>query len=263
MNKTYILKGDVNRPGVVEIATGTTLRQIVDGVGGGMANGKKLKAIQIGGPSGGLLTEEQFDLPLDFKALAPFGVRRGDGVITVLDEDRCMVDAAYRFFKRTQIEFCGRCVSCREGTKRMLELMEHLHDCTVDDADAGLLLELGEIVSMTSFCALGKGSFSTLKTVMTEFSDELQAHLDGHCALCEADKREPMQPGGIPFDKKRIWIDPEKCRGCSRCARSCHAEAITGELKSPFTIDPSKCVKCYTCMELCAFDAIKEVSIDG
>ncbi len=264
MSQTFLLKGDVCRPGPFEAEKGMTLRQVVDGPGGGMANGKAFKAMQIGGPSGGLLTAEQLDLPLDFKALAPYGVRRGDGVITVLDEDRCMVDATYRFLLATQTDFCGKCVSCREGTKRMEELCGDLLACRTNDADAGMMVELGEVVRMTAFCALGKGSSHTLETASAAFADDFQNHLDGRCPLCERETRPPVEPGdGIPYDKKQIRIDPEKCKGCSRCARACHAQAISGELKSPFHIDQSKCVKCYTCMELCAFGAIGEVEIGG
>ena len=264
MAQTFLLKGDVRRPGIITVEKGATLRSVVEELGGGMANGKAFKAMQIGGASGGLLTTEQLDLPLDFKALAPYGVRRGDGVITVLDEDRCMVDATYRFLRATQTDFCGKCVSCREGTKRMTELCEKLQRCEADDADVGMLLELGEIVHMTAFCSLGKGSSHTLDAAAAAFGGEFQAHIDGHCPLCEKETRPPIEPGdGVAYDEKRVEIDPEKCKGCSRCARSCHALAISGELKSPFHIDPEKCVKCYTCMELCAFGAIREVRVHG
>ncbi|MBE7004450.1 MAG: hypothetical protein E7425_09235 [Ruminococcaceae bacterium] len=264
MTQKYLLKGDVNRPGPIEVEKGITLRQIIEDIGGGMANGKAVKAVQLGGASGGLLTAAQLDLPLDPKALAPCGVRRGDGVITVLDEDRCMVDVTYRFLCATQTDFCGKCVSCREGTKRMTELCGALRRCTADEADVGMLLELGEIVHMTAFCALGKGSSHTLEAATAAFGSEFQAHIDGHCPLCEKETRAPIEPGdGVAYERKRIMIDPEKCKGCSRCARSCHAEAISGVVKSPFCIDQEKCVKCYTCMELCAFGAIEEVTING
>ncbi|MCR5826212.1 MAG: SLBB domain-containing protein [Oscillospiraceae bacterium] len=264
MAKSYLLKGDVNRPGRISVEKGMTLRQIVDELGGGMANGKAFKAMQIGGPSGGLVTAEQLDLPLDYKALAEWGCRRGDGVITVMDEDRCMVDAAYSFLRATQADFCGKCISCREGTKRMSELMGKLVECKADESDVGMMLELGEVVHMTAFCALGKGSGSTLRVAAMEFSDDFQNHIEGACPLCAKETRLPVAPGdGIPYDRKQVRIDPNKCKGCSRCSRACHAEAISGVLKSPYSIDQSKCVKCYTCIELCAFGAIEEVTIDG
>ena len=264
MAQTFLLKGDVCRPGRITVEKGTTLRRIVDELGGGMANGKAFKAMQIGGPSGGLVTAEQLDLPLDFKELAPYGVRRGDGVITVLDEDRCMVDVTYSFLRATQADFCGKCISCREGTKRMAELMGELVECRSNDADVGMMLELGEVVHMTAFCALGKNAFHTMDAAATAFADDFQNHIDGHCPLCEKETRVPVAPGdGVPYDKKRIVIDPDRCKGCSRCARACHALAISGVAKSPFVIDPGKCVKCYTCIELCAFGAIEEVVVDG
>ena len=172
MAQSYLLKGDVNRPGRITVEKGMTLRRIVEELGGGMANGKAFKAMQIGGPSGGLVTAAQLDLPLDAKALAPWGCRRGDGVITVMDEDRCMVDATYSFLRATQADFCGKCVSCREGTKRMSELMGKLVEFTADDADVGMMLELGEVVHMTAFCALGKGCGSTLRVAAEEFADD-------------------------------------------------------------------------------------------
>lgn len=263
MNKTYYLKGDVCRTGPIEIVPGTTLRQIIDGLGGGMANGKAFKAMQIGGPSGGLVGPEQLDLPLDMKELAPYGVRRGDGVLNVLDEDRCVVDTVYRFVKATQAEFCGKCVSCREGTRRMSELMDRLTHCALSREDFTLLTDLGEMVSVTSFCALGKNCFHTLEGALKLFPEEFEAHLSGHCPRCEAETRLAIVPGHLPHDRKQIVIDPEKCRGCSRCSRACHAQAISGVIKSPFHIDQSVCVKCYTCMDLCAFGAIREVEVDG
>jgi len=263
MTKPYLLKGDVARPGPIDVPDGTTLRSIVETLGGGMANGRAFKAMQIGGPSGGLVTAAQLDLPLDFKALKPFGVRRGDGVLTVLDEDRCIVDAVSRFMEKTQTEFCGKCVSCREGTRRMSELMRALRACRLDREGLAVLTDHGEMVSVTGFCALGKGSFSTLRAALEAFPGEFEAHLAGSCPLCARETRPPIEPGDFAYERKRIVIDAEKCRGCGRCARACHAQAITGELRSPFAIHADRCVKCYTCMELCAFGAIREVELDG
>lgn len=263
MARIFLLKGDVANPGYVDIPSeATTLREVVYELGGGMANGKALKAIQIGGPSGGLLTADQLDLPLHFQKLKPFGIRRGDSVITVLDEDRCMVDVTARFMEYTQTEFCGKCVPCREGTKRMNELLWALKDYRLRRDEFGLLTDLGEMVSITAFCNLGKNSYHTLETAIRAFPEEFEAHLNGHCALCDA-QRAPIEPGGLPYNKIRLIVDPTICRGCSKCARNCHAEAITGVIKSPFSIDQEKCVKCYTCIEACPFDAIREVEIDG
>ncbi len=262
MKAQYILNGDISRPGRYEVDSAMTLREIIDTLGGGVIGGKKCKAVQIGGPSGGLLTAEQLDLPLDIKALAPFGVRRGDSVITVIDEERCMVDAVRRVMNLTQQEFCGKCVSCREGTRRMSEMMDALSAFELDEKGFRLLQDLGEMVHITALCNLGKGSFSTLETAIKNFGDEFEAHIAGECALCAA-KREPLVPGHLSRDEKQIVIDPELCRGCSKCSRFCHAEAISGQIKSPFHIDQELCAHCYTCIEVCPFGAIKEVEING
>lgn len=263
MEALYYLSGDIATPGTVSVPKGMTVRQIIDELGGGMANGKACKAVQIGGCSSGILTAEELDTPFDFKALAAYGIRRGDSTITVYDEDRCMVQAVQLLLKRTQVEFCGRCVSCREGTKRMTEMMQVLLERGLSPKEFTLLTDIGEMVSVTAFCALGKGSYKTLEKAIRCFGDEFQAHLDGHCDLCEKSERLPVVPGGIPYDRKLIRIDPEKCRGCSKCARMCHAEAITGVIKSPFSIDSDKCARCYSCLEGCPFGAIEEVDING
>ena len=263
MARIFLLKGDIERPGYVDIPEeATTLREVVYGLGGGIPGGKACKAVQIGGPSGGLLTAEQLDLPLHFQKLKPYGIRRGDSVITVLDEDRCMVDVAARFMEYTQTEFCGKCGPCREGTKRMNELLWALKDYRLSRGEFSLLTDLGEMISITAFCNLGKNSFHTLETAVKYFPEEFEAHLNGGCTLCAAD-RPPIEPGDLPYNRIRLVVDPTICRGCSKCARNCHAEAITGVLRSPFSIDPEKCVKCYNCIEACPFDAIREVDIDG
>ena len=190
MARIFMLKGDINRPGHVDIPEeSTTLREVVEQLGGGMVNGKRCKAVQIGGPSGGLLSAEQLDLPLHFQQLKPYGIRRGDSVITVLDEDRCMVDVACRFMQYTQTEFCGKCVSCREGTKRMNELLWALRNYRLSEEDFSLLMDLGEMISVTAFCNLGRGSFSTLQSAVKYFPEEFRGHLAGRCALCESDHR--------------------------------------------------------------------------
>ena len=260
--KAFALTGNVVNTGLIEVPMGATLREIIFDIGGGIKDGKKFKAVQIGGPSGGLLVEEHLDLPLHFQKLKPYGVRRGDSVITVLDEDRCMVDVACRFMQYTQTEFCGKCVPCREGTKRMNELLWAMRDYRLSESDFHMLTDLGEMISITAFCNLGRNSYHTLETAIKYFPEEFKDHLRGDCALCELD-REPIEPGGLPYNRIRLEIDPSICRGCSKCSRSCHAEAITGVIKSPFVIDPEKCVKCYTCIEACPFDAIQEVEIDG
>ena len=192
MARIFLLKGDIERPGYVDIPEeATTLRQVVYELGGGIPGGKKCKAVQIGGPSGGLLTAEQLDLPLHFQKLKPYGIRRGDSVITVLDEDRCMVDVAARFMEYTQTEFCGKCVPCREGTKRMNELLWALKDYRLSRGELTLLTDLGEMISITAFCNLGKNSFHTLETAIRCFPEEFEAHLGGGCALCAQEHTPP------------------------------------------------------------------------
>ena len=231
MARIFLLKGDIANPGYVDIPDeATTIREVIYGIGGGIPNGKKFKAVQIGGPSGGLLVEEHLDLPLHFQKLKPYGVRRGDSVITVLDEDRCMVDVACRFMQYTQTEFCGKCVPCREGTKRMNELLWAMRDYRLSESDFHMLTDLGEMISITAFCNLGRNSYHTLETAIKYFPEEFKDHLRGDCALCELD-REPIEPGGLPYNRIRLEIDPSICRGCSKCSRSCHAEAITGVRK--------------------------------
>lgn len=263
MEALFYLSGDIAKPGKVTVANGMTVRQVIDELGGGMADGKACKAVQIGGCSSGLLCAQELDTPFDFKVLAAHGIRRGDSTVTVYNEDRCMVEAVRQLIKRTQVEFCGRCVSCREGTKRMSEMMDRLVNFQLDEKGFELLNDLGEMVQVTAFCALGKGSYHALETAIRCFGDEFKAHLSGSCALCEKAKAPVPAPEGIPYDRKLIRIDPDKCRGCSKCSRLCHAEAITGVIKSPYVINPDKCARCYTCMEGCPFSAIEEVDING
>ena len=179
MARIFLLKGA--NPGYVDIPEeATTIREAIYGIGGGIPNGKKFKAVQIGGPSGGLLVEEHLDLPLHFQKLKPYGVRRGDSVITVLDEDRCMVDVACRFMQYTQTEFCGKCVPCREGTKRMNELLWAMRDYRLSESDFHMLTDLGEMISITAFCNLGRNSYHTLETAIKYFPEEFKDHLREH-----------------------------------------------------------------------------------
>ena len=189
MARIFLLKGDIANPGYVDIPDeATTIREAIYGIGGGIPNGKKFKAVQIGGPSGGLLVEEHLDLPLHFQKLKPYGVRRGDSVITVLDEDRCMVDVACRFMQYTQTEFCGKCVPCREGTKRMNELLWAMRDYRLSESDFHMLTDLGEMISVTAFCNLGRNSYHTLETAIKYFPEEFKDHLRGDCASLTASR---------------------------------------------------------------------------
>ena len=248
MARIFLLKGDIANPGYVDIPDeATTIREAIYGIGGGIPNGKKFKAVQIGGPSGGLLVEEHLDLPLHFQKLKPYGVRRGDSVITVLDEDRCMVDVACRFMQYTQTEFCGKCVPCREGTQRMLEILERIvaGQGTMEDLDK--ITELAEFIKSNSLCGLGQTAPNPVLSTLRYFRDEYVEHI--------VNKR---CPAGVCKALLNYKIDPVKCKGCTLCARTCPAGAISGTVRQPHTIDTAKCVKCGACIEKCKFGAISK-----
>ncbi len=246
--KAFALTGNVNNTGLIEVPMGTTLREIIFEIGGGVRNGKKFKAVQIGGPSGGCLTEEHLDLPLDFDSLSKAGAIIGSGGLVVMDEKTCMVEVARFFMDFTQKESCGKCVPCREGTKRMLEILNRIVDGKGEDGDIELLKELGETISKTALCGLGKTAAGPVLSTIKYFEDEYRAHIyDKKCPAGECQKL------------KTITIDPELCKGCSKCSRICPVGAISGEIKKPFVIDQSKCIKCGACLASCPFHAIKEV----
>ena len=252
MARIFLLKGDIANPGYVDIPDeATTIREVIYGIGGGIPNGKKFKAVQIGGPSGGLLVEEHLDLPLHFQKLKPYGVRRGDSVITVLDEDRCMVDVACRFMQYTQTEFCGKCVPCREGTKRMLEILDRIiaNEGSLEDLD--LLQELAKTISETALCGLGQSACKPVQSTLRHFRQDYLRHVvDHHCPICNGRKR-------------RLVIKPELCKGCGKCKRNCPMEAISGEIRMPHTIDNDKCIHCGACWGACPFGAIDAIEEEG
>ena len=246
--KTFALTGNIKNAGLIEVPMGTTLREVVFDIGGGIRGDGKFKAVQIGGPSGGCLTEEHFDLPLDFDSLSKAGAIIGSGGLVVMDEKTCMVEVARFFMDFTQKESCGKCVPCREGTKRMLEILNRIVDGKGEDGDIELLKELGETISKTALCGLGKTAAGPVLSTIKYFEDEYRAHIyDKKCPAGECQKL------------KTITIDPELCKGCSKCARTCPVGAISGEIKKPFVIDQSKCIKCGACLSNCPFHAIKEV----
>ena len=244
--KTFALTGNVVNTGLVEVPMGTTLREVIFDIGGGIKNGKKFKAVQIGGPSGGCLTEEHLDLPMDFDSLKKVGAIIGSGGLVVMDEDTCMVEVARFFMNFTQKESCGKCVPCREGTKRMLEILERIihNEGSLEDLD--MLESLASTITETALCGLGQTACKPVLSTLKYFRGEYLAHVvDKHCPHCNG-------------KKKGLVIDPEKCKGCTKCARNCPVEAITGEVRKPHVIDQDKCIKCMNCIKNCPFGAIRE-----
>ena len=243
--KTFSLTGAIENTGLIEVPMGSTLRQIIFDIGGGLKNGAEFKAVQIGGPSGGCLTEIHLDEPLDFDSVKKFNAIVGSGGMVVMGQDTCMVEVARFFMSFTQRESCGKCTPCREGTKRMLEILERIVNGEGKLEDLDTLEELAVMVKSMALCGLGKSAplpvISTLKT----FRDEYVEHIvDKKCRAktCTA--------------LRRYVINPDLCKGCSKCARNCPVNAISGIVKQPYTIDTTKCIKCDACRSNCAFDAI-------
>ena len=244
--KAFALTGNIQNTGLIEVPMGTTLRKIIFDIGGGMRGGE-FKAVQIGGPSGACLTKEHLDLPLDFDTLKKVGAMIGSGGLVVMDSNTCMVEVARFFMNFTQNESCGKCVPCREGTKRMLEILERIVAGEGREGDIELLLELADTIGATALCGLGKSAPSPVVSTIRNFCEEYEAHI-----------KDKTCPAGQCQKLKRISIDPLLCKGCSKCARQCPVNAISGKIKEPFSIDLSKCIRCMSCVSSCAFHAIKE-----
>lgn len=243
--KAFALTGSVKNTGLIEVPMGTTLREIVYDIGGGVKGDVPFKAVQIGGPSGGCLVTSNLNVNLDFDSLKKLGAMIGSGGLVVMDENTCMVEVARFFMNFTQNESCGKCVPCREGSRRMLEILEDIiaGNGTVEQLE--LLQELGETITDTALCGLGKSAALPVLSTMKNFKEEYMEHVvDKRCRTgnCQA--------------LRRYTIDPSKCKGCSKCARNCPADAITGKIREPFTIDTKKCIKCGACIGNCAFGAI-------
>ena len=243
--KTFSLTGAIENTGLIEVPMGSTLRQIIFDIGGGLKDGKEFKAVQIGGPSGGCLTEKHLDEPLDFDSVKKFNAIVGSGGMVVMDKDTCMVEVARFFMSFTQRESCGKCIPCREGTKRMLEILERIVAGQGKLEDLDTLEELAKMIQTMALCGLGKSAPLPVLSTLATFRDEYIEHIvDKRCRA------------GICTALRRYKIDPEKCRGCGKCAKNCPVSAISGKVKSPYTIDTDKCIKCGACQDGCAFDAI-------
>ncbi len=243
--KVFALGGKINNTGLVEVPMGTPLREIVEEIGGGIPNGKKFKAAQTGGPSGGCIPASLIDIPVDYDNLVSIGSMMGSGGLIVMDEDTCMVDIAKFFLEFTVDESCGKCTPCRIGTKRLLELLDKITKGKGTMEDLDKMEELCYHIKANSLCGLGQSAPNPVLSTLKYFRDEYVAHIvDKKC------------PAGVCKALLNFVIDREKCKGCTLCARACPADAISGSVKQPHVIDPAKCLKCGACMEKCKFGAI-------
>lgn len=243
--KVFALAGKVNNTGLVEVPMGTTLREVIFELGGGIPNHKRFKAAQTGGPSGGCLTEKDLDRPMDYESLVAAGSMMGSGGLIVMDEDNCMVDVARFFLEFTQDESCGKCTPCRIGTKRMLEILNKITQGKGEEGDLELLEELATTIKATALCGLGQSAPNPVLSTIRNFRDEYLAHI-----------REKKCPAKVCRALLQYFINSELCRGCGLCARNCPEKAISGEPKKPYTIDQEKCIKCGNCLDKCPFNAI-------
>ena len=245
--KVFALGGKITNTGLVEVPMGTTLRTIIEDIGGGIPNGKKFKAAQTGGPSGGCIPAELIDTPIDYDSLTAIGSMMGSGGLIVMDEDNCMVDIAKFFLEFCVDESCGKCVPCRIGTKRLYDLLCKITDGkgTLEDLDT--IEELCHHLKDSALCALGQSAPNPVLSTLQYFRDEYVAHVV-----------EKRCPAGVCRNLTRYIIDPGKCKGCTLCARNCPVDAISGAVKAPHVIDQNKCIHCGLCQNNCRFDAISK-----
>jgi NADH:ubiquinone oxidoreductase subunit F (NADH-binding) len=243
--KIFSLVGKINNTGLVEVPMGIKLREIIYDIGGGIPDGKKFKAVQTGGPSGGCIPENLIDLPVDYEQLSEAGSMMGSGGMIVMDEDTCMVDVAKYFVNFLREESCGKCVPCREGLDRMSELLTGITEGKATDRDLQLLEELGGVIKDTALCALGGTSANPVLSTIKYFKEEYQEHIEHK--RCTA---------GVCKTLITFTINENKCTGCGMCLKQCPQDAISGEKKKPHKIDQKKCIKCGACYDVCRFDSI-------
>ncbi len=243
--KIFSLVGTIANTGLVEVPMGTTLREIIEDIGGGVPDGKAFKAVQTGGPSGGVLPESLLDLPVDFERLAEAGSMMGSGGMIVMDESTCMVDVARYFIDFLKDESCGKCLPCREGLRALLDILNRIAEGGGRKGDLALLEEISEGIAATSLCALGGSAPNPVLTALRYFRNEYEAHI-----------RDKRCPAGVCKALLRYRIDPEKCTGCHACFKPCPAACIAGTPKAVHEIDETKCIKCGACFDVCRFDAV-------
>ena len=245
--KVFAVGGKIHNVGLVEVPMGTTLRTIVYDIGGGLPGGKRFKAAQTGGPSGGCIPATHIDVGMDFDNLTAIGSMMGSGGLIVMDEDTCMVDIAKFYLEFTADESCGKCTACRIGTKRLLDILKKITEGKGESEDLDKITELAEHMKSSSLCALGQSAPNPILSTMKHFGDEYLKHI--YAKKC---------PAGVCKSLLNYYIDPDKCRGCTLCKRNCPANAISGVVKSAHSIDTAKCIKCGQCIEHCKFDAIEK-----